>query len=377
MSQLGDSSVAPAPTAAAQPSGWLRSAAWDTGLIAYGWVPFYLWLVFGLGLGRDAFGAEPLEANAQRAAIATATLVALAITYVHRHYTFLLIYGDRATFQTRARAYVWVPLGVLAVVATARFVDVRVLGVQPWVAVLFVAGVWNVWHTLQQRYGIGRIYAARAGGTLGTPEHGRRDRLLLFSLAISTAALVIVLRPETFAFHKRAKQVLDVVGSLLEPPIGPVVVAAAVTATLAIAARWLKAELSSGASPRSLVPRWSFLGSTVALLTVFVVHGPIIGYLCFGTAHAIEYIFFVHHFSERKYRAIPEPSFTSMIFGAIRRAPLPIAAFVLVFWLVSPYRHERLYLAYYTSTSLLHFLFDGWIWKVRKPEVRKPLLDAP
>lgn len=50
---------------------------------------------------------------------------------------------------------------------------------------------------------------------------------------------------------------------------------------------------------------------------------------------------------------------------------------LLLFWLVSPYRQEQLYLVYYTSTSLLHFLFDGWIWKVRKPEVRQPLLDAP
>jgi hypothetical protein len=134
------------------PSSWLRSAPWDTGLLAYGWVPFCLWLVLGLGLGRDAYGGAPLNAAAQRAAIATATLVALVITYVHRHYTFLLVYGDRATLRTRPRAYLWVPIGMVAVVGAARgFDDVRVLGISPWLAVLFVAGLWNIWHTLQQR----------------------------------------------------------------------------------------------------------------------------------------------------------------------------------------------------------------------------------
>ena len=43
-------------------------------------------------------------------------------------------------------------------------------------------------------------------------------------------------------------------------------------------------------SGRERVARLSFWASTFALMGTFVVWGPIVGYLAFGTAHAIEYI---------------------------------------------------------------------------------------
>ncbi|MEZ4380213.1 MAG: hypothetical protein R3A79_02605 [Nannocystaceae bacterium] len=44
-------------------------------------------------------------------------------------------------------------------------------------------------------------------------------------------------------------------------------------------------------------------------------------------------------------------------------------ALVLLFSLLVDHRRSDVYLVYYMGTSLLHFLFDGWIWKVRKPHV--------
>jgi hypothetical protein len=37
------------------------------------------------------------------------------------------------------------------------------------------------------------------------------------------------------------------------------------------------------------------------------------------------------------------------------------------------YRATLFFPVYYSATSLLHFLYDGWIWKVRRPEVARPL----
>ena len=34
-------------------------------------------------------------------------------------------------------------------------------------------------------------------------------------------------------------------------------------------------------------------------------HGPITGYLCFGVAHAVEYVFFFHVFGQRKFAGRP------------------------------------------------------------------------
>jgi hypothetical protein len=126
---------------------------------------------------------------------------------------------------------------------------------------------------------------------------------------------------------------------------------------------------------RARVPRWSFLSSTLALMLVFVIHGPIVGYLCFGTAHAIEYVFFLHHFGRRKFGQTPGDR--GIVARMLRRpvvwAPVLVGALLAVFWLLRDFRDTEAWLVYYTATSMLHFLYDGWIWKVRKPEVARPL----
>ena len=126
---------------APQPPRWLRSPWWDTALLAYPWLPFYAFFVFGLGL--DGSWDRPL-----RDELRLATVIALACSYVHRHYTFLLVYGDRPTFEERKRAYSVVPacLFVLLAVVIRNQGDIRLEvpgvrgGLRPWMVVLVVAG---------------------------------------------------------------------------------------------------------------------------------------------------------------------------------------------------------------------------------------------
>jgi hypothetical protein len=97
-----------------------------------------------------------------------------------------------------------------------------------------------------------------------------------------------------------------------------------------------------------------------------------VGYLVFGVAHAIEYIAFVHHFGEKKY-AGHTGSLAGRFLGDIRRAPLLLAPLLLTYLLLREHRFTLAYLIYYSTASALHFLYDGWIWKVRTPEVARPL----
>jgi hypothetical protein len=91
-------------------------------------------------------------------------------------------------------------------------------------------------------------------------------------------------------------------------------------------------------------------------------------------AHNAEYIAFVHHFGQRKYSAPGRrPSFARLALASGFRAPLVFLSLAGLFWLVKNYRATEVYLLYYTSTGLLHFLYDGWIWKVRRPSVSAPL----
>ena len=118
------------------PARWLRNPLWDLCLLAFCWVPFYLWVVFGLGLGRDTFGLPELDHRSQRAAMLTATLVALGTTYVHRHYTFFVVYGDGHTFRRHARGFLIAPLLIFAFVGAGRYIEGDVFGLRPWLLVL-------------------------------------------------------------------------------------------------------------------------------------------------------------------------------------------------------------------------------------------------
>ncbi len=354
----------PPPPPPARPRGWLRSPAWDLTLLAFCWLPFYLWAAFGPGLD----GSWSARAGSHDA-LAWATSVALAITYVHRHYTFLLVYGDGETFRRRARDFVLAPLLVFLLVGLCRGT-----GGTTWKLLLIAVGAWNVWHTLMQRFGILRIYAGKAGRGLEAPAHGRRDLALLWSSAVLVAWITLLLRAETFAGQANARQLLRIVRPLISGTGAWTVLVVLVVGWLAVLLYWLRHELRAALSRRERLPRWSFFASTLLLLAVFVVHGPIVGYLCFGVAHALEYVAFVHHFGQQRFTQSGAVGLTaSLLRRPLLAAPLLIGGLLTAFILLRDHRGADFYLVYYMGTSLLHFLFDGWIWKVRRPEVRRPL----
>lgn len=363
------------PAAPASARAWLRNACWDLGCLAFCWLPFYLWAVFGLGLdGSWAAG--------QTRGLALATAVALAATYVHRHYTFVLVYGDRDTFRLRTRDFVLAPLLVFAIVGACRGLygasrgdSWAWFGTAAWWTVLITVGVWNVWHTLMQRYGILRIYAGKAGHGLQARDHGRRDLAVLWTSVILVSWLTVMFRASTFAGQANARRALKIVGPWLDGVWPWVVLAVLAGAWVVTFSAWLRHELRAELAWRTRLPRWLFLASTLVLLAVFVVHGPIVGYLCFGVAHALEYVAFVHHFGQQKFARGPEARSPAALLlrRPLMTAPLLIGGLLLAFVLLYEQRRADVYMVYYMGTSTLHFLFDGWIWKVRRPEVRAPL----
>ena len=320
-------------------------------MLAFGWVPFYLWVAL-----------YPLEQ-----AIHLALIVALALNFLHRHYVLLLVYGDRDVFGERPRAYVVAPLVAFAVVAT-----LALSGLPAGKAVLIGAlGTWNVWHVIQQRYGLLRAYAARARGGLETREASRRDLRLLWAAVLVTAPLVVLGQREVLESRPEAEPVLAVIGPWLAPRF-LVAVAAACAVLFAIAlVAWARGE--ARARPLARLPRYVFLASTFALLGVFVAHGPVVGYLVFGVAHSVEYLAFVHHFGERKYKG-SAGTVAARILGDIRRAPLLLAPLFVAYLLLHAHRLSLAYITYFSTTSALHYLYDGWIWRLRQPKVAEPLV---
>ena len=96
--------------------------------------------------------------------------------FAHRHLVLLVVStGDPLIRAKRARAYVVAPLVALTLVSLA-FAS-RSLALRS--AVFLALGGWNIWHVVKQRYGLFRIYAARAGGGLEFGDGTRRSRAFL------------------------------------------------------------------------------------------------------------------------------------------------------------------------------------------------------
>ena len=113
--------------------------------MALAWVPFFAgWHL----LSSVAPGAGDTR-------LQQGVALALLVSFLHQPLTFGLVYGDRRQFGLHRRLFLWAPvvaLGVSIVAVTRN-----------WWIVVPVAALWNLQHTLQQRYGVERIYAGKAG----------------------------------------------------------------------------------------------------------------------------------------------------------------------------------------------------------------------
>ncbi len=343
-------------------SAWLATPALDLAM-AFGWLPFYMWLrttpVVG-NVGSPAF----------LPALKLAAVVALSVNFVHRHFVYFLFFGDEKQRARHPRALWLAPAIVVALVLPMR------LWWPPGSAVVFGALVaWNIWHTLLQRHGIARAYAVKGGGGLEAHAHGRRDLHMLWALVGCTAVVVMMFQQNTF--YGRTQHVLTTVHVMVaqeHPAIGwTLLVAAGLLATAGVLA-WMRAEAQ--ARPHcGRTPRLTFWASSLCLLGVFVAHGPVVGFLVFGFAHSIEYILFVYLFSQRRI-ARGETAPTLCLFG--RAVPLVIVSAILLAFFVAARQvwTVPLFTVYYSATSALHFFYDGLIWKMRRPEVRAPIVAS-
>jgi hypothetical protein len=299
-----------------------------------------------------------------------ALMIALGLNFIHRHYVFLLVYGDPETRRDRRLLCLVAPALAFALAAVAYLWQV------PGIRAALVIGisVWNVWHVIMQRYGLSRAYAGKAGGGLETRSHARRDLMLHWLAVVCMAAVLIVYRRGTLGSHPDVVNILRVVNPIIARRDFSLFVRGGAAAALALLAYWLVHEFKT--NPRtSRVPRWAFLASTFALLGVFLWFGPMVGYLVFGVAHSVEYLAFVHHFNERRYGAqAGEHNLLRWLFGDVRRMPLlglPLAGAYVI--LRNHYWGAPVFVAYYSATSMLHYLFDGVMWKLRRSSVRTPL----
>ena len=80
---------------------------------------------------------------------------AFLLSLLHQPLTLALIYGDKNQFALRRKLFTRSPFAAVALVSVAVLMNL-------WI-IIPVAAVWNLIHTLNQRYGLSRIYSRKAG----------------------------------------------------------------------------------------------------------------------------------------------------------------------------------------------------------------------
>ncbi len=321
-------------------SAWIRGPWTDLACFSFGWLP--------------ALAAFLLAApGANRPLLVTGVLF---FNFLHRHLTLPLAYADPEEFRRRRIRYVLLPL-FFAALSAALLSHSR----EAFMILAALAVLWTMFHSVQQKIGLLRIYARKAGG--GAPW---ADRLFVWSWF---AALLL---------HLGASPAIR-----------------AQAASLAVAGRWLARGLDA-AGPAVPILAWSALAlalvstalflrqgftaakalfalSILALYGIFL-HDLVMGYAVFAFSHAVEYLAFVNLYARKKFLARPPES--SLLARAVRQQALVFGAFIVLVggtfvawnWISRPTLQ-----IYIIGSGFLHFLYDGWLWKVRHPEVGRPL----
>ncbi|MGH9125652.1 MAG: hypothetical protein ACRDZ8_13135 [Acidimicrobiales bacterium] len=329
-----------------QRPGWIYSAKTDL-LISLCWLPLFL-------VGYELAARTGPQADAR---VRWAVAGILVVSFLHQPLTFALVYGDRKQFQQRRRLFMWAPPIAVAVIALAVWHNL-------WVVVP-VAALWNTIHTLQQRYGLSRIYARRAG-------YGSAflDRWVLYAW-MAGAALIVAAEPRTPGLVQRVglggvngdgvRLLTDArpVALLLLAPVG----LAAVLLTAAL----VRQELVAG--PAACRAKWLYQASSLVLIATIAV-APVAGFIAYVGAHAIEYAVVVYKTTASRYgRGRDRSSVLGHLAGSWygRIGVMAVVAFGALA-VASRLQGNGEELVLFT-VGALHFLYDGFIWKLRKPAV--------
>jgi tetratricopeptide (TPR) repeat protein len=279
---------------------------------------------------------------------------------------FMRAYGDPALFRRFRWRFLLAPPLFMSLAVVMTRLESQVF--------LLVVVLWGAWHWLMQTYGLVRIYDAKAQNF--DSLSARLDYVLCLAwfgvLYWHTDGAAGVL-----LHYYRA-------GGQLQPGLVRVAAAfwTAATIVITLVYVWHMVRRARGGHPPSLLK--------LALLTVtFLFYGYAFGYsssklVAFGLFegyHDIQYLAIVWVFNRN--RAASDPAagpFTRFLFR--RRAPLILlyVALCLVFGSydfvarsIEQQHVAQTAIAIITGLALIHFYFDGFIWRIREPATRTTL----
>jgi Tfp pilus assembly protein PilF len=346
--------VAPTPTAAGRkPSLWILDSWRD--LILYVCTPLLLVPIF--------IGAQGLWA-AEDIYLFVAAFGAMG----HHLPGMIRAYGDRALFQRFRYRFICAPIFLVMVCAAFSLWDLK--------GIVLVAFVWGVWHGMMQTYGFCRIYDAKVG------SFAQLTRRLDFALCGIWFATAVLLSPQ------RMTDTLETYYSAGGPFIPPALLRAGQHGLLALALLVSAVFLanfiwmwSSGKRPSPVklvllitsISFWWYCNKIVASVLV--------GIALFEVFHDVQYLSLVWIYNRKRVES--DRSIGGFMRFVFRRSGALVGVYVglvLAYGGLSLSKSyvgieavKRILTGVVTASALLHFYYDGFIWKVREKSTRLSL----
>jgi tetratricopeptide (TPR) repeat protein len=277
-------------------------------------------------------------------------------------------YGDRALFERFKWRFILAPIFLAAVCATFFFWDLK--------GIVLITFIWGVWHGMMQTYGFCRIYDAKVGSFAGL------TRRLDFALCAIWFATAVLLSPQ------RMTDTLDSYYSSGGPFISPQLLHAGQQAALTLAlivsglflANFVR-MLVSGNRPNPV--KLALLVTSIAFWWYCnnIVASVLVGIALFEVFHDVQYLSLVWIYNRKRVEA--DSSISGFMRFVFRRSGSLIGLYVglvLAYGALGYFKSyvgieslKRILTGIVTASALLHFYYDGFIWKVREKSTRQSL----
>src|SRR5438309_5612150 len=279
-------------------------------------------------------------------------------------------YGDRALFERFRWRFIIAPIFLLAICVGFYFWDIKT---NPVVMIVFI---WGIWHGMMQTYGFGRIYDAKIG-SFAAPT-----RRLDFATCGIWFAAGVILSPA------RMTDTLDGLYECGLPFISPTAIHAlqqgllfvALAASILWVANYVRTWIGGARqNPVKLalfltsVAFWWYCNNGVANILA--------GIALFEVFHDVQYLSLVWIYNRN--RVEKDSSIGGFMRFVFRRSGSLIGLYIGLVFAYGSIGYLNSHIGMDTvnkvltgvvaASGLLHYYYDGFIWKVREKSTRQSL----
>ncbi len=277
-------------------------------------------------------------------------------------------YGDRALFQRFKWRFIFAPIFLVVVCVMFFWWDLK--------GIVLIAFIWGVWHGMMQTYGFCRIYDAKVGSFAALT---RRLDFALCGIWFGTAVLLSSQRmTDTLDSYYSAG------GPFIPPGLLRAVQQGAFALALAVAGLFLANFIwmwICGKRPNPVklallitsISFWWYCNNIVASVLV--------GIALFEVFHDVQYLSLVWIYNRK--RVETDSSIGGFMRFVFRRSGSLVGLYVgliFAYGALGYYKSsigidaiKRILTGVVTASALLHFYYDGFIWKVREKSTRQSL----